>query len=187
MHDALTESLRASPVVMKNGYPYFIHPLTDGVPAMDPKVLREIVEWMESAGDFDCDIILAPESMGIPLAVPLSLDLGIPYSVVRKKRYGLPGEAVFEQKTGYSDCTMTVNGVRKGDRVVIVDDVISTGGTMTKLIQTLRKDIGAVIVDVLVPINKNRGRDIIRENTGIEVKTMVEVSIVDGKVECKTC
>lgn len=187
MHDMLTESLKASPVVMKNGYPYFIHPLTDGVHAMDPNVLREVVDWMKDAGDFDCDIILAPESMGIPLAVPLSLDLGIPYSVVRKKMYGLPGEVVFEQKTGYSDCFMTVNGVRKGDRVVIVDDVISTGGTMTALIRTLRENIGAIITDVLVPINKNRGKDIVKKNTGIEVKTMVEVSMVDGRIECKTC
>ena len=187
MHDALTESLRASPVVMKNGYPYFIHPITDGVPAMDPKILREVVDWMKSAGDFDCDVILAPESMGIPLAVPVSLDLGIPYSVVRKKKYGLPGEVAFEQKTGYSDSTMTINGVRKGDRVVIVDDVLSTGGTMSALIRALRDNIGAVIVDVLVPVNKNHGRDIVKKNTGIEVKTMVDVSMVDGKVQCKTC
>ena len=41
MYDDLVESLESSPVVMKNGYPYFVHPLTDGVPHMDPKVLKE--------------------------------------------------------------------------------------------------------------------------------------------------
>lgn len=187
MHDALVESLKASPIVMRNGYPYFVHPLTDGVPAMDPKVLREVVDWMKAVGDFQCDIILAPESMGIPLAVPLSLELGIPYSIVRKKRYSLPGEILFQQKTGYSDSTMSVNGIEKGDKVVIVDDVLSTGGTMSALVRTLRDDIGAEIVDILIPVNKNGGRDVVKEHTGIKVKTMVDVSLIDGKIECKPC
>ncbi len=187
MHEALVESLRTCPIVMRDGYPYFVHPLTDGVPAMDPRVLREIIDWMESVGDFRCDMILAPESMGIPLAVPLSLDLGIPYSIVRKKRYDLPGEVQFRQKTGYSGGTMYVNGIGKGDKVVIVDDVLSTGGTMTALVRRLRDDIGAEIIDILVPVNKNRGGEVVEEETGIAVKTLVNVAIVDGKIDCKLC
>lgn len=182
MSSRLNDSLESCPVINKNGYFYFVHPLSDGVPRMDPAILQEVVDWMLEVGDFDCDLLIAPESMGIPLAVPLSLKLGIPYTVLRKRSYGLPGEIIFPQKTGYSDSIMTVNDVSKGTRVVVLDDVVSTGGTLDAVIKTLRDEIGAIIVDILVPINKGEGTDIVLKNTGLSVKTMVHVKMVDGKV-----
>ncbi len=181
MYDRLKESLENSPVVDRNGYPYFVHPLTDGVPMMEPEVLEEVVGWMLEVGDFSCDVILAPEAMGIPLAVPVSLRLGIPYTVARKRSYGLEGELVLDQKTGYSKSLMTVNGITKGMRVTVVDDVVSTGGTLDALIRTLQ-EAGAVVVDVLVPVNKSSGTDIVLKNTGVKVKTMVSVRVEDGRV-----
>ncbi|MCQ2085008.1 MAG: hypoxanthine/guanine phosphoribosyltransferase [archaeon] len=183
MYRRLKDSLEASQIVDKNGYSYFVHPLTDGVPFMEPGILREVLNWMKDVGNFDCDYIVAPESMAIPLAVPLSLELDIPYTVLRKRSYGLPGEVVFQQKTGYADSLMSVNGLKKGDRVVILDDVVSTGGTLDAIIKALRDEVGAVIVDVLVPVNKNCGTDIVLKDTGVTVKTMVSISIVDGKVK----
>ena len=181
MYDRLKESLENSPVVDRNGYPYFVHPLTDGVPMMEPEVLEEVVGWMLEVGDFSCDVILAPEAMGIPLAVPVSLRLGIPYTVARKRSYGLEGELVLDQKTGYSKSLMTVNGISKRMRVTVVDDVVSTGGTLDALIRTLQ-EAGAVVVDVLVPVNKSSGTDIVLKNTGVKVKTMVSVRVEDGRV-----
>ena len=181
MYDRLKESLENSPVVDRNGYPYFVHPLTDGVPMMEPEVLEEVVGWMLEVGDFSCDVILAPEAMGIPLAVPVSLRLGIPYTVARKRSYGLEGELVLDQKTGYSKSLMTVNGITKGMRVTVVDDVVSTGGTLDALIRTLQ-EAGAMVVDVLVPVNKSSGTDIVLKNTGVKVKTMVSVRVEDGRV-----
>ncbi|MCQ2079096.1 MAG: hypoxanthine/guanine phosphoribosyltransferase [archaeon] len=186
MNSRFRDCLESSPVVDRGGYQYFINPLTDGVPSMSPEILEEVVEWMLSAGDFDCDILVTPESMGIPLAVPLALRLGIPYTVVRKRSYGLPGEVVFEQRTGYSRNTMSINGVKKGDRVVIVDDVISTGGTLDALVSALTDNIGARVVDVLVPVSKGPGTENVLERRGIPVKTMVDIDIVDGKVVCHT-
>ena len=181
MYDRLKESLENSPVVDRNGYPYFVHPLTDGVPMMEPEVLEEVVGWMLEVGDFSCDVILAPEAMGIPLAVPVSLRLGIPYTVARKRSYGLEGELVLDQKTGYSKSLMTVNGITKGMLVTVVDDVVSTGGTLDALIRTLQ-EAGAVVVDVLVPVNKSSGTDIVLKNTGVKVKTMVSVRVEDSRV-----
>ncbi len=188
MYDRLVESFRKCPVVDRSGYPYFVHPLTDGVPRMEPEILREVLEWMKSAGNFDCDLLVLPEAMGIPLGVPLSLELGIPYTVVRKKKYGLEGEISLEQHTGYSDSVMYIDGVRKGDRVVVIDDVISTGGTLIAIIKALRDTIGAEIADVIIPVDKAGGRNTVKKETGLDVKTMVEVSVgPDGKVRCSLC
>ncbi len=181
MYDRLKESLSNSPIVDRNGYPYFVHPLTDGVPQMEPAVLEEVIDWMLEVGDFSCEVILAPEAMGIPLAVPISLKLGIPYTVARKRSYGLEGELTLDQETGYSKSLMTVNGIRKGMRVTIVDDVVSTGGTLDALIRILQ-DAGATVVDVLVPVNKSSGTDIVLRDTGVIVKTMVSVRVENGRV-----
>ena len=50
--DILQESLRGAPIIWKGEYPYFIHPISDGIPRMDAEVLRatrdlivEMVDW----------------------------------------------------------------------------------------------------------------------------------------------
>ena len=188
MYDRLVESFEKCPVVDRNGYPYFVHPLTDGVPRMDPAVLRDVLEWIKSVGDLDCDILALTEAMGIPIGVPLSLELGIPYTVIRKKGYGLPGEISVEQHTGYSSSVMHINDIREGDRVVLIDDVVSTGGTLVAMIKALREQAKATVVDVIVPVDKAGGKNIVKKETGMDVKTMVEVSVgPDRKVHCRLC
>ena len=78
---------------------------------------------------------------------------------------------------------MSLNGLKKGDRVVIIDDVISTGGTLVALIEAIRST-GAEIVDILIPVEKNEGKELVLEKTGLRVKTLVKVSVADGKVRC---
>ena len=179
MNEKLKKSILASPVIDKDGYPYLVHPITDGIPYVEPDMLNEIIDWMLDVGNFDCDIILAPESMGIPLAVPISLRLNIPYTVARKRRYGLPEEIEIPQKTGYSNSALYVNGLKKGDRIVIVDDVLSTGGTMSALIKELSSK-GIEIVDVLVVLNKGFRGEELKETFGIDIKTMIKMEFVNG-------
>ncbi len=178
----LRESVAASPVVEKGGYHYIVNPVTDGVPRMRPELLGEIVEALISAGDFSgCDCIVAPESMGIPLAVPLSLRLGIPYVIVRKREYGLPGEVSVEQHTGYSDSRMYVNGLSEGERVVVVDDVVSTGGTMSSLLAAIVEGCGCEVTEAIVVFDKEGGADHVRETTGIPVKSLLSLHYVEGR------
>jgi len=154
MLEKLKESVSECRVMDRDGYHYFIHPITDGVPSMDPGLLREVTDEIFRIGNFDCDYIITPEAMGIHLVVPISLRLNIPYNVIRKRRYGLPGEIDIAQCTGYSKTKMFINGLKKGDRVVIVDDVLSTGGTMRAMINALKNTIGCEIVDVIVVFEK---------------------------------
>jgi len=177
----LKASLEKSPIVKIGSYDYFVHPITDGIPQMDPLVLVEVLDAIKEVGDFHCDVIVAPEAMGIPLAVPLSLELGIPYNVVRKKRYGLPGEVSITQLTGYSKSEMYINGIRKGEKVVVVDDVISTGGTLRAVIKALQS-IGADIIDVIIVVEKGNNRPGLEKELGLAIKTLVKVEVREGKL-----
>jgi adenine phosphoribosyltransferase len=179
--DRLRESLLNAPIVEKGGYHYFIHPITDGVPKLEPELLREVaVRIVRKATIEDVDKIVAPEAMGIHISTAVSLMTDIPVVVVRKREYGLEGEVSLSQVTGYSESEMFVNDVTDEDRVLVLDDVLSTGGTLAAVLGAL-EEISAEVVDTVAVIKKVGGTNRVEE-AGYEVKTLINVDVVDGEV-----
>jgi len=180
--ERLRASLAGTPVVRFGDYSYFVHPITDGVPLGDPKVLDEVTDALARMSDWSrCDKIVTAESMGFPLAAILSVKTGRPYVFIRKRQYGLPGEVSLKQTTGYSKTDMFINNISRGDRVVFVDDVISTGGTLSAIVKALRS-LGAEIVDVLIVFEKTGERDAMERELGLRIKTLLRVEVRDGKL-----
>ena len=178
--EKLTESLHEAPIVEKDGYHYFVHPISDGVPMLEPELLREIViRIIRKAQIEDVDKIVTPAAMGIHISTALSLMTDIPLVVIRKREYGLDGEVALQQETGYSEGEMYINDVFEGDRVLVLDDVLSTGGTMTAILDAL-SHIGAEVVDVVAVIKK-AGPNKLAE-TDYSVKTLINVTVEDGEV-----
>lgn len=176
--------LESSPVIMKNGYPYIVNPILDGVPRVDPDVLREITDRMMELSDFDCDLILAPEAMALPLVSIVALSKGVPYAVIRKRPYGFDDEIVIEQSTGYSKSAMYINDIRPGERVAIIDDVISTGGTLKSVVDAVRER-GCVVTDLVVAVNKSSDIDAVSKRMGIDVKYVIDLDVADEGPVCK--
>ncbi|MCE5261048.1 MAG: purine phosphoribosyltransferase family protein [Euryarchaeota archaeon] len=181
MLERLKESLERSDVVRFGEYQYFVHPITDGIPAMDPRVLEEVLDRIFDMMPMDVDYLVGAEAMAIPLIVPLSLMTGIPYNVVRKRRYGLPGEVSVRQTTGYSEKELFINGLRKGDRVIVMDDVVSTGGTLRAIVKALRA-MGVEVADIIVVIRKTDRLEELERDIGQKVRTLVSVEVRDGRV-----
>jgi adenine phosphoribosyltransferase len=181
MLEKLIKSLVEAPVVKKGDYDYFVHPITDGVPLVEADLLQEVAEAANEFADLNVDKIVCVEAMGIHLATAISLLTNIPFVVVRKRSYGLSGEYAVHQTTGYSEGELYINGIDGGDRVFLVDDVVSTGGTMTAVIKALQL-IGTEIVDVMAIIQKGSGKEFVEKETGIKVKTLVRANVVNGKV-----
>ena len=179
----LKESLLAAPIIWKGDYPYFIHPLTDGVPRLDPSVLTAVVELIEATVDWDSvDLILGIEAMGLPLTSPLSMRNNRPQVVVRKRSYGLEGELVIDQSTGYSKGSMYLNDIQEGERILIVDDVLSTGGTLDAIIKGV-ESLGAIIESVIVVVEKGPGLQQLQEKyPHIQISSIVRLEMDGGKV-----
>lgn len=175
MLELLQESLANAPIVNRGEYQYFIHPISDGVPSLDPELVREVSDHIFEVADMDVDKILTIEAMGIPVATALSLKSGIPMTIVRKRMYGLDGEIPLSQSTGYSKGELYINDINEGDRVLIVDDVISTGGTLMALLESIQQ-IGAVISDIVVVIQRGEGLSNLK-NKGFDVKTLVSIDV----------
>jgi len=178
--ETLKASIDGSEIVRRGDYEYMVHPLTDGIPRVDPKLLTEVVDALLQVGDFDCDTIVTIEALGIPLATALSLRTGKPFNVVRKKMYGLPGEVNLTQVTGYSKAPLFINGIQPGERVTIVDDVVSTGGTLWALVEALKR-MQVKIVDIVVVVEKTDKKPEIERKIGCPIKTLVKVEVVEGK------
>jgi len=179
----LKESLLAAPIIWKGDYPYFIHPLTDGVPRLDPSVLTAVVELIEATVDWDSvDLILGIEAMGLPLTSPLSMRNNRPQVVVRKRSYGLEGELAIDQSTGYSKGSMYLNDIQEGERILIVDDVLSTGGTLDAVIKGV-ESLGAIIESVIVVVEKGPGLQQLQEKyPHIQISSIVRLEMDGGKV-----
>jgi len=169
----LTQSLKDAPITLRGDYYYFIHPITDGVPELTPALLSEVADRIIELVDTSVDKIVTIEAMGIPVGTALSMKTGIPLVIIRKRQYNLPNEIAVHQCTGYSKGELYLNGIAKGDRVLIVDDVISTGGTMKAVIQAL-EIAGALVSDIVAVIERGEGVASLRA-AGHDVKTLVSV------------
>ncbi|MFO8109374.1 MAG: hypoxanthine/guanine phosphoribosyltransferase [Thermoplasmata archaeon] len=179
MLEKLEDSMNNCPAVKMNDYYYFIHPITDGLPLVDPELLEEVVEAVVQVANMNCDYILTAQSMGFPLAAALSLKTGLPYKYIRKRSYGLENEISIDQVTGYGSSDMYINFVEKGDKVLLVDDVLSTGGTLRSIAAAL-KNIGVEIVDIVIVFEKVGVREDLERELGLNIKTLLKLEM-DGK------
>ncbi|MEM4728294.1 MAG: hypoxanthine/guanine phosphoribosyltransferase [Thermoplasmata archaeon] len=179
--ERLRRSLEASPVVRMGGYEYFVHPIADGVPALDPSELEAVAILMAEMMDMSFDRLLTVEALGIPVATAISLILKVPLTVVRKKKYGLPGEVSVRASTGYASHELYLNGLRRGERVVFVDDVLSTGGTLRAVASALHQ-VGAVLCGVFVVIDKSSDKSSLERELGVRIGALVRVRLEGGRV-----
>lgn len=181
--ELLIRSLKEAPIVKKGDYQYVIHPITDGIPQISPALLNEVtIAFKEKITPYlPFDRIVTMEAMGIPLATSLSTELNKPFTIIRKRSYGLSDEHPVKQQTGYSEATLFINGLHKNDSVIIVDDVLSTGGTLKAVLHTL-DDMGVIVKAVFVAVNKGISADNISKETGKPIESLVRISISQNKV-----
>ena len=96
----------------------------------------------EKLKDVEFDVVVGPESRGFIFGVPIAYNLHKPFIPIRKKGK-LPCETVsveYELEYGTATLEMHKDAIKPGQRVVIIDDLIATGGTneaMVKLIEGL--------------------------------------------------
>ena len=180
----LQDSLRGAPIIWKGEYPYFIHPISDGIPRMEAEVLRATRDLIVSMVDWSqIDLIVSVEAMGLPLLAAVGEATGKPTVVIRKRSYGMEGEVRVDVSTGYSSSTAYINDISPGERILVVDDVISTGGTLEPLLESL-EGMGVVLQDVIVAIEKGDGRErLSEERPEWPIRTLARIDIVDGKLE----
>lgn len=122
----------------------------------DPQALRLMMDaFVHRYFDQGIDVIAGVDARGFLLGVTIAYELNLPFVPVRKKGK-LPFKTIsedYELEYGKATIELHEDAVKKGDKVVLFDDLIATGGTMlaaAKLIERLGGEIveAAAIVDL---------------------------------------
>lgn len=103
--------------------------------------------------DLEYDVVVGPESRGFIFGMPIAYNNHKPFVLIRKKGK-LPCETVekeYELEYGKATIEMHKDSVKPGQKVLIVDDLIATGGT-TKAMIDLIESLGGEVVGIVVMI-----------------------------------
>lgn len=108
---------------------------------------RETIDQLtEAVAPHKPDLLVGIESRGFLVAAPLALKLGIGFVMVRK-RGKLPGPTVsytYDLEYGSDTVEIQADAIQPGQRVVVLDDLLATGGTLAAAIGLCRKVGGTV-------------------------------------------
>ena len=117
----------------------------------DAEGLHLAIEQLEEKlKDTKFDVVVGPESRGFIFGMPLAYNLRKPFVPIRKKGK-LPCETVsvkYELEYGSAELEIHKRSIKPGDRVVIIDDLMATGGTAEAMIRLI-EDLGGEVVEVL--------------------------------------
>lgn len=129
----------------------------------NPAAFRQAIDQMkEIAEKWNPDIIVGPESRGFLFGAPLALAMGKGFLMARKAGK-LPGEALsvtYDLEYGSATIEIPAFAVGKGTKVLLVDDLLATGGTLQAL-ERLFANAGAEVVGsiALIELTSLKGRD----------------------------
>jgi adenine phosphoribosyltransferase len=138
-----------------------IAPLLGDGPAF-AAVIHHLADRYRGLIDDRIEVVAGIEARGFVLAAPLALALGTGFVPVRKigKLPGATHRASYDLEYGTATIEVQRDAVRPGQRVLVVDDVLATGGTAQACCDLLDR-AGAVVVEVatLIELNFFEGRD----------------------------
>ncbi|MGN1266558.1 MAG: adenine phosphoribosyltransferase [Dorea sp.] len=100
----------------------------------------------------DFDVVVGPESRGFIFGVPIAYNLRKPFVPIRKKGK-LPCETVsvkYDLEYGTAELEMHKDAIKEGQRVVIIDDLMATGGTNEAIIKLVESLGGKVVKTVFL-------------------------------------
>jgi adenine phosphoribosyltransferase len=176
--DILIEQLRTSKIVDKGDYRYIINSIGEQDPPLDPKILNDCAEKLIELINLNgVNKILTAETMGVPIATAISMKTGIPLIIATKREKRTPTDVKINYVCGYEKGVLHFNSIHPGDKILMVDDLISTGGTIICMADAI-KNLGATISDICVIFDKKTygGSKRLKE-LGYDPKSLMDVDI----------
>ena len=159
MPDRLKQLIRDVPDFPKPGVLF-----KDITPLLgDPCGLSMAVELMSNRWrDNRPDVVVGTESRGFIFGTAVAQSLSCGFALVRKPGK-LPAETIsveYELEYGTDEVEIHVDAIKPGQRVLMVDDLIATGGTMKAACDLVRKVGGEILgIAVLIELTALNGRD----------------------------
>jgi adenine phosphoribosyltransferase len=139
-----------------------------------PDAFRDVIDRMaDQVAGAEVDVVVGMESRGFIFSAPLAYKLGAGFVPVRKLGK-LPAETIeVEYELEYGTATLEIHSdaITKGQRVLIVDDLLATGGTVLGTIELVRRLGGEIAgLSFMVELTALNGRDKLGE---FEIHTLL--------------
>ncbi|HHX80469.1 MAG TPA: adenine phosphoribosyltransferase [Acholeplasmataceae bacterium] len=131
-------------------------------------------ELKDFAIEKGAELIVGPESRGFIFGCPIAYELKIGFVPIRKPNK-LPRETIsvsYSLEYGSNTLCIHKDAIKKGQKVLIIDDLLATGGTMKAAIDLVEK-LGGVVVGLgfLIELEDLKGRDLLK---GYDYKTLIK-------------
>ncbi|WP_027634073.1 adenine phosphoribosyltransferase [Clostridium hydrogeniformans] len=144
----------------------------------DGEALKYTIDTIaERLKEKNVDVIVGPEARGFIFGVPVAYALGASFVPVRKPGK-LPCDTIslkYDLEYGSDSLEMHKDGIKKGQRVAIVDDLLATGGTICSVAKLVEEAGGEVVaMDFVIELTDLKGRDKLK---GYDVISLVEYDI----------
>ncbi|MDV3428397.1 MAG: adenine phosphoribosyltransferase [Bacillota bacterium] len=144
----------------------------------DKDALKYTIDKLaENLKDKNIDMIVGPEARGFIFGVPLAYKLGVGFIPVRKKGK-LPAETIsisYDLEYGQDELEIHKDGIKKGQRIAIIDDLLATGGTIESVAKLVEKVGGEVAaIDFVIELTDLKGREKLKKYS---VSSLVEYNI----------
>ena len=169
----LTQYIASIPNFPKEGILF-----RDVTPIMqNPEAFRESVRLLAEYGrKVKADLIVGPESRGFVFGTPVALELNVGFAPVRKPGK-LPRETIsttYELEYGVGELFMHKDSVKPGQRVLVIDDLLATGGT-AKATAKMIEELGGVVAGFgfIIELSGLPGRKTLE---GYDVYALMEMS-----------
>ena len=145
---------------------------------LDPAALRYVIDtWRERYADRDIDVIVGADARGFIFGGALAYAMDKPFAVARKIGK-LPAATIAEEyvlEYGTNTVEMHTDAVRDGQRVLLIDVLLATGGTTAAIVRLVKRLGGEVIeaayVVELPPLNGRAALD------GVPVHSLVSFMV----------
>lgn len=139
-----------------------ITPLMADGPAFH-EACTQLLAFAKSVG---AEVIVGPESRGFIFGCPVAYEMGIGFVPVRKPGK-LPRETVsveYELEYGTNELHVHADGITKGQKVLIIDDLLATGGTVDATIKIVEQLGGEVVgCAFLIELVGLKGRELLKD------------------------
>ena len=170
--DLIKSSIKSIPNYPKEGIIFRDITSLLEVPAAFKAAIDLIVEQYRDKG---ITKVLGTESRGFIFGAPVALALGLPFELVRKPKK-LPRETIsqsYQLEYGQDTLEMHVDAISEGDNVLIIDDLLATGGTVEATVKLVQR-LGGVVKHAAFVINlPELGGEKRLNNLGIDCYTLV--------------
>ena len=170
--DLIKSSIKSIPNYPKEGIIFRDITTLLEVPAAFKTTIDLIVEQYRNKG---ITKVLGTESRGFIFGAPVALALGLPFELVRKPKK-LPRETIsqsYQLEYGQDTLEMHVDAISEDDNVLIIDDLLATGGTVEATVKLVQR-LGGVVKHAAFVINlPELGGEKRLNNLGVDCYTLV--------------